>query len=345
MSRTERRKRSLALVVLALVASLVLAGCGGDDDEKPAKADPTSQATKGGTQLTSLDPLTGKPLTAAARKHPVVVVKIDNTSSSSPQIGLGRADIVVEEMVEGGITRLAVMFHSQIPPLVGPVRSLRATDIGIIKATHGIVFASGAAPPTHARLNGAKVRYVEGGTGYFRDGGGRYAPYNLMVRLPEALKAANPPATLPSSYLPFGTSAEFKATVAANEITARFSPNGRASHFKFDPASKRYLNTNSYAARDGQFKATNVLVLRTRQGDAGYLDPGGNPVPETLFTGDGNALLFHNGKVIAGRWFKPNHKSPIMLKTPDGKVLKVPAGETWIELLPNNPSGGSVSWK
>ena len=47
-----------------------------------------------------------------------------------------------------------------------------------------------------------------------------------------------------------------------------------------------------------------VLVLRVRVGDAGYRDPAGNPVPETIYAGQGPALLFHGGKVVRGTWTK-----------------------------------------
>ncbi len=39
---------------------------------------------------------------------------------------------MVEELVEGGLTRLAVFFYSQVPDNAGPVRSMRASDIGIV---------------------------------------------------------------------------------------------------------------------------------------------------------------------------------------------------------------------
>ena len=61
-----------------------------------------------------------------------MVLKMDNTYASSPQVGLGEADLVVEELVEGGMTRLAAFYYSQIPGDVGPVRSMRASDIGIV---------------------------------------------------------------------------------------------------------------------------------------------------------------------------------------------------------------------
>ena len=65
-----------------------------------------------------------------------------------------------------------------------------------------------------------------------------------------------------------------------------------------------YVNENSYAAEGDEFPADTVLVLRVQVGDAGYTDPAGNPVPETKLEGKGEALLFHDGKVVSGTWKK-----------------------------------------
>jgi hypothetical protein len=82
-------------------------------------------------------------------------------------------------------------------------------------------------------------------------------------------------------------------------------------------------------------------VLRVREGNAGYLDPAGNPVPETLLVGKGNALLFHDGRMVAGSWHKgKDPDSQIRLTTKKGQKLAVPAGHTWIELVPVD--GGTV---
>ena len=126
-----RRAHLPALAAAAVVSSLILAGCGGDAPS--AEESPESQKTATGATLSGQWPLTGLPAEGAAPKHPVMVVKIDNTSSSSPQVGLGKADLVTEELVEGGSTRLAVFYYSQVPKSVGPVRSFRATDIGIVQ--------------------------------------------------------------------------------------------------------------------------------------------------------------------------------------------------------------------
>ncbi|MDH3296327.1 MAG: DUF3048 domain-containing protein, partial [Acidimicrobiia bacterium] len=74
-------------------------------------------------------PLTGLP--GEVPDRPAAVVKIDNGAAAVPQVGLNAADIVIEEEVEGGVTRFAAVFHST-SSIVGPVRSGRTTDVALI---------------------------------------------------------------------------------------------------------------------------------------------------------------------------------------------------------------------
>lgn len=322
--------------VLAVVLSLVLAACGGSG-AGPAKK-PQSQPIQGGDTLAAIWPLTGEPVTGATPDRPVLVAKIDNSPSSQPQIGLKKADLITEELVEGGMTRLAVFFYQRLPEVVGPVRSMRASDIGIVKPAHAVVVASGAAPPTLARLKRTKVPYyTEGGPGYFREGS-RSAPYNLMVRLPRLAAAVRKKAVVPASYLPWGKETDFAGTARAKKIDAVFS-RSHTTTFRFQGG--KYRNQNSFAAAGDQFLADSVLVLRVRQGDAGYRDPAGNPVPETLYRGKGAAVLFHDGKLVRGTWTKKSRQTPLSLSTAAG-TMKVPAGRVWIELLPGDRFGGSL---
>ena len=102
-----------------------------------------------------------------------------------------------------------------------------------------------------------------------------------------------------------------------------------------------YVNENSYAAEGNEFPADTVLVLRVPVGDAGYTDPAGNPVPETQFEGSGDAMVFHDGRLVRGTWSKKGLDSEIKLSTKAGE-LKVPAGRVWIELVPKD--GGDVTF-
>ncbi|MDO9397571.1 MAG: DUF3048 domain-containing protein [Herbiconiux sp.] len=274
----------------------------------------------------------------SVKKHPVLVLKMDNTASSAPQQGLGAADLVVEELVEGGVTRLAAFYYSTIPGDVGPVRSMRASDIGIVSPVHASVVTSGAASVTIDRIKDAGITYyAEGSAGFFRESS-RPSPYNLFTNLDEVAKAAAGKPGRPVDYLPFGSADDLPDGQKATSIRASFSGSHTTT---WTYQEGRYTNVDTFAADDDQFPADTVLVLRVKVGDAGYRDPAGNPVPETQLEGTGEAMLFHGGRLVRGTWSKDTLKAPIKLTTKSGP-LEVPAGHTWIELIPAD--GGDVTF-
>jgi hypothetical protein len=167
----------------------------------------------------------------------------------------------------------------------------------------------------------------------------RQAPYNLFVHLPDVAASAKlkKPAT-PPSYFSWGSSNAFPKGRKATRISAQFS-GGHTTQWTYTNGS--YHNDNSNAPAGDQFPAATVLVLRVREGNAGYLDPAGNPVPQTLLTGKGRAMVFHDGRMIGATWHKGNPGSKITLTTKKGQ-LKLPAGHTWVELVPVN--GGNVTF-
>lgn len=348
--RTHRSRRALAVSAVAVLSLTSVAACSGDD--KPSPAPPTTTTTTTQSRPTTPPPptetkpkpaakrwpLTGWRRTRKAPDHPVYVVKVDNTSSAAPQLGLQDADMVVEELVEGGLTRLAAFYYSKLPTVVGPVRSMRASDIGITTPAHAFIVASGAAPKTMMLLNDAGInRITEGGRGFFRSNI-RAAPYNLMMKLPALAQHVGRPWTPPSRpYLPFGPAIAFHGTVPVTGITATFS-GAQTDNWLLQGSS--WVRTNSLALSGHDFKVSNVLILRVRVGDAGYVDPGGNPVPETLFFGHGDATLIHGSRAVQGTWRKPTRQSGLTL-TVNGKPLTVPVGHTFIELIPE--AGGSVT--
>ncbi len=332
------RRAHLTTALLA-VASLVLVGCGGGESSDGQK--PAAQQIAGSEEVAATWPLTGLPVEGdqdVEKSYPVLVTKIDNTDSSSPQAGLGQADLVVEELVEGGLTRLAAFFYSSLPTEVGPVRSMRASDIGIVSPVDASVVTSGAAAPTVARVKGAGIEFFpEGSKGVYRDSG-RSAPYNVFADLTQVAKAAEQDAARPDDYLPWGSEEDFPGGQKATTLAASFGA-GRTTNWTYD--GQTYRNENSYAAQGDQFAADTVLVLRVKVGDAGYRDPAGNPVPETTLEGKGQAMVFHGGTLVRGTWSKSGLDAPLELSTRAGE-LTVPAGRTWIELVP--AANGNVTF-
>jgi len=331
-----------SLTATLTVLSLGLAACGSDEGgseggESEALATiPEEEAET--WPLTGLEVGKGH----SALDHPVLVAKMDNTEASAPQQGLGAADLVVEELVEGGVTRLAAFYYSALPSgPIGPVRSMRASDIGIVAPADGVMVTSGAAGVTINRIKDAGITYyAEGGPGFFREAG-RSAPYNLFTDLDKVAEAASDgEEARPEDYLPWGSADDLPEGQPARTLTADFGAHSTSWVFQ----GGQYVNQNSFAADGDEFQADNVLVMRVEVGDAGYLDPAGNTVPETMFQkGAGEALLFHDGQLVRGTWSKDGPDAPIRLSTKAGE-LTVPAGRTWIELVPVDAANGSVTF-
>jgi len=333
------RLRDLGLAACAATVVLTLSGCGGDDAPAAEQEPGDTAGTAGALTLNGEWPLTGETLEGDLPDHPVYVVKIDNTSASSPQVGIGAADMVVEELVEGGLTRLAVFYHSEAPDVVGPVRSVRATDIGIVDPAQAqIVAAGGAARTVNLVSRDGITIHDEGSTGFYRDDS-RSAPYNLFMDLSELAGAPGKNWEAPTApYLTFGSPGDFAGKIRARSVEAAFSG---AHSTNWTYSADGWTRTDGYAPPDDDFTADNLLLLRVKVGDAGYLDPAGNPVPETYFYGKGQGVLVHGDQALKVKWSKDGKDGQVVLTTPAGDDVTVPSGRTFIELVPQ--TGGSVT--
>ena len=138
--------RVLRAVAAGTVVLLAATGCNSFAGLKPE-----ASATRTTTPPTTTPPppppvwpLTGVPTTALVNR-PALAVKIENSIDARPQTGLNAADLVWEEVVEGGITRFVVVYNSTIPTEIGPVRSVRPMDPSIAVPLHGVLAFSGGA--------------------------------------------------------------------------------------------------------------------------------------------------------------------------------------------------------
>src|ERR1035441_9642314 len=169
-----------------IVAVVVIAAIGGLAFFHFHKTTTTPTTTP--TTTTTLPQYPTAPLTGVvdpsgtALKRPALTVKVENTPQALPQWGIDQADVVYEEIVNGGITRLAAIFNSQAPAKVGPVRSVRPTDTQVVWPLGGVFAYSGGAPYAVASISTAPVKLIDessAGTAMFRDPN-LYAPHNLF---------------------------------------------------------------------------------------------------------------------------------------------------------------------
>ena len=340
----------LRLLAPAVAVALLLGAC---TDNGGSSSD--SSAKKGDSEkLVEISPLTGQPMPNGRPDNPVFVVKIENTANGEPQYAVNKADMVIEELVEGGLTRLAALYYSTLPTHVGHVRSLRTTDIGIAKPVAGKVVASGGAPKAARQIRRAGIRvFTESSPGFSRDS--KAAPYNVVVNL-KKLGAAAKVNHIPGPYLtwtPQGGSTSSTPTPdpsdsvsaapepkKATRATVRFS-NGTATKWKLG-SGNRWTRKNGHAAPGQEFAADTLIVMFCRVGDAGYRDPAGNPVPETVVEGSGRAVVMHDGTATEAKWSKPSLGDKISFETKDGQPLTIDPGKVWFEMVPKGK--GSLTY-
>lgn len=260
---------------------------------------------------------------------PVVAVKVDNVAAAMPQMGLAEADIVVEEPVEGGVTRLAAFFHSSVTGTVGPVRSVRSSDVGIVAPADAVMLASGGAPDALDDLAAAGIETrFEDTVGFTRDAA-RVAPHNLFVDLAAAYEALDEPGP-PGPFFEFAAAGDLPDGAPVQDLVLVYSPE-QTTRLTGDSSGSwaRELDTP-----DG-FSADTVIALTVEQGTADYLDPSGAPVPINLTEGNGSGWLAHGGEVIEIEWAKESATASWTFTRGESEV-GVPPGRTYLALLPSS---------
>ena len=342
--------RRTAVIVTGLVSLVATAACGGGAEPKPVAAvTPDTKVSEGTvtTEAAPLAPLTGLPDPSGATKsRPSLAVKIDNAPEARPQAGLDIADVVYEEVVEGGVTRFIAILHSAAPPVAGPVRSVRPMDPDILSAYHGLVAYSGGIPAFVSMLRNAPVQdvNVDVATDAYSWDKSRRAPHNEYVS-PDKLwpKAKADYAAPPQAMFDFRAAGEPFGDADAPHVSIRYSPRASAT-YDWDAASgawKRGENGSPHTAASGaQIAPQNVVIQFVTTRTLGYKDQSGTNVVESNVVGSGDAWILSGGRVTKGRWSKASATAPTKYTDAAGNPVKLSAGRTWVHFA---PVGSAVS--
>lgn len=345
-----RRSRSLASAAAAVLALSLLAACsgGGSEDAAPSTL-PISAPPE--PEPVVVAPLTGLPLDDEdVLDRPALVVKIDNHNRDArPQVGLDVADVVFEELVEGGATRFAALFHSTDADPVGPVRSARTTDVDIVANLNRPLFAwSGANTGVSRQIRSAAL--VDLGwdavpAEYYRSEN-RRAPNNVFTHTSALFDLAPDDAAAPPSLFRFrGEHDPAPGGTEVDGVSMNFrGSNGLVVEWMWDPASSTWLRTQMgtpHVVESGtQIGAHNVVIQFTGYHSSGFVDTGGAASPEAELVGEGEAWIFTDGKLVRGTWRRPDPGAVTTYLGSDGREVLLTPGRTWVELPP--PGQASV---
>jgi len=348
MTRRWGRRRLIAVAaiggaaVTALGVTLAVALSGGPPPRPAAAAPPPSHARLAATPRPTaippagplLDPFTGEPVKSLG---PVLAVKIDNIVDARPQTGLRSADIVYVIPVEGGLTRFLAVYSSHIPPVVGPVRSARQSDLDILYQFGRPAFAwSGATPHLVPFVERAPIvdLYAQRVAGYYRDKD-RAAPYNLYANARQLIAEATGASEARDIGFRFG------ALPAGGEPAGSYSVKYPAASYTFRWSAKagRWLawidGAPAMATEGGQLGGSTVIIQYTQIATSRFEEYGGRP-PYAKSTGSGTAVILRDGEEFTVRWSRPSLEDGTTYTLTDGQRMLFAPGQVWVVLAPEN---------
>jgi hypothetical protein len=316
-----RRRHATGAGVAATLAIGLAAGCtgggGGGNGGATASATPTPTAT---TTAAPRSVLTGQP-GAAGR---VLAVKIDNVPAARPQTGLNSADLVYAIEVEGGLSRLMAVFDTNhLPPVVGPVRSARETDLQLLADYDNPALAfSGAQSELLPVLKKSPDIVARTGTKNFFRNPDRPAPHNEFLHpkgLADAAGVAKDIGLRFAARTPAGSAPG--ATASASMPAARFTFSWNGSQYRVAMDGKR-----------SPWTADNVIIQRvTVQQSRFHSRTGFVPFSQTV--GQGTAQVLRDGRSFAVRWNRPSAAAGTTYQL-NGVTVPLHPGRTWIVLAP-----------
>lgn len=296
-------------------------------------APPTTAAS------TAVCPLTGaSPAGGAPPARPALAVKIGNDPAARPQSGLGHADIVFEEPIEGDITRLLAVYQCQEAPEVGPVRSTRWIDTRLL-AQFGhpaFAFAGGIIPDVNLVADSSVYNldlftHSEASTRITS----RYAPENLYTSTAQ-LWALDPSKTPPSPIFHYGQPSG--PGTPTSEATLLFSGILNVQ-WRWDASTSRwvrlYAGVPNVDADGTAVTAANVVIERvTTSSGTVPEDVNGALGVHSHTVGSGQATILRGGDAFNATWSRSSTSVPTQFVGANGQPVNLAPGPTWVELLP-----------
>jgi len=317
-----------------------------------------------------VDPLTGEQVADlnALNRRPLAIKVSNYPPEVRPQRGLSQADLVFEHILEG-VTRLTAVYYSQMPDLVGSVRSARYLDLEIAQMYRPFFAYSGSSGGIRLRIANTPWfnRVISPDFGVPESG-------NPFVRMPEVSKYYEhtlfaKPALLyewAKTHNMDNSRQELKGMAFSDSTIGPAQPASSVTisytwrsafvaevvRWRYDTASGRYLRSSDGAPQvdknnNQPISAVNVIVVYaphitdcTIQENPLSIDPDchtpGQFSIQIQIWGSGPVQIIRDGKVQSGRWVRAKPEDMLTFVGDDGNPLPLKRGNSWFQMVPTD---------
>jgi hypothetical protein len=294
-------------------------------------------------------------------------VIIDNFpwENARPQVGLDRAEVVYEFLVEGGVTRFMAVYLTREADQILPVRSVRTPAVLLAAEWSALLAHVGAAEPDGEanavrRMAEWGVRGLDGDADL--DGAADLAAFNREPERPMPHNMSTSTGALRARAAELGWSLSRptgdwprsapgadagRGDGAAWQIRYNFALQFPAQpafavSWTYDEESGSYRREMAGAPHvdgaSGEHLAAKNVVVQIHS--AAVVSREGHVLYEQI--GEGKAFVFRDGAVIEATWTKRAPDDLTRYWRADGTEIHLADGATWVALLPD---GSPFSWE
>ena len=243
---------------------------------------------------------------------PVVMVKYGNSRPDRPHYNLNQADLFYVEEVEWGLTRIAAMFNSKFPSVVGPTRSARISDLELLEQfeTPGLAYsgANDVLLKAIRKSQSISLSPSDRSTFYYRNLS-KAAPHNQLLRLSTMMAKETKVGVVKDVGLTFNATpatggtktTSFQASWSSARVSGTWT--GKNWIVSFDGSLHRD------AVNKGFLTPKTVVMQYVERKETKFGDKFGGKTPLLKSVGAGRAIVLRNGQSFDGTWSRPTNTS------------------------------------
>ncbi|OIO49994.1 MAG: hypothetical protein AUJ34_00120 [Parcubacteria group bacterium CG1_02_41_12] len=286
--------------------------------------------------------------------YPVMVVFDNHPDSRAYLSGISSADVVYEYLAEGGATRFAGLYSGAPDSIekIGPVRSARPYVVETASGWSAFFMHAGGSPEAlnlikSGRTDVTDLNEISGlGEIYFWRDNNIARPHNLFTSADRIDKARQ---YFELNELPYE---KLIWQWEDDDHSVRVSQNARVANsvyvdfsegllfdaqYEYDSETGKYMRSMSGLVHEdvlsGQLSATNIIIQKVPE--EGYYPSGEGRISLDMI-GQGDIMLFQNGKMTQGTWKKESRDSQTKWFDLDGEPIVLAHGQTWVEIVPGS---------
>ena len=347
-------KRNIIIIVSVLVLLIggfvtykVLSKPSDEPEEKEVPVTPTPEPTPVPTSNVKI-------IDIYSKVRPYAIM-INSANEALPQVGLSKAYIVYELMVEYGVTRMMALYKDVELDKVGSVRSSRNQYLAYVYENDAIYVHAGGSRESLERISAEKIEDIDVDGQYgqrdkelAKKRAWEHTLFTNTNLLSKAVKDKGLRTTTEVTSLLKYSEEELDLskyqTKTAKKVNIKYS-NYRTSGYEYDSDSKMYkrfmsgkkhvdLNTGEH------YKFKNIIVYGVKYTQYENRKNPNYQRAENIGTGEGYYIT--DGVALPITWEKKDEKSRTIYKIKEtGEELAVNDGNTFIQVYPTN--GGKLT--